>query len=131
MCTEFCNGGELKTLLNKNKVQPETWVRFYAAEVVLALQHMHAHGVMHRNLKTENILIDRDGHIRLTDFGVAKGAEQGNKLGKKNTMNQGTLEYLAPEMVKSFDSYGPSGDFYMLGLVIYEMLNKGKNPFFT
>ena len=73
MCMEFCNGGELFTLLVNNKFWPEHFVAFYAAEVILALDYMHKNGVMHRDLKSENVLIDRDGHVRLTDFGVSKG----------------------------------------------------------
>ena len=72
MCMEFCSGGELFTLLVNGKIWSEDKVSFYAAELILALEYMHAHGVMHRDLKSENVLIDRRGHVKLTDFGVSK-----------------------------------------------------------
>jgi serine/threonine protein kinase len=58
MCMEFCNGGELFTLLISEPAWPEARVKFYAAEIVLALEYMHSNGVMHRDLKSENVLID-------------------------------------------------------------------------
>jgi len=58
MCMEFCNGGELFTLITSEDRWPESRVQFIAAEIVLALDYMHKHGVMHRDLKSENILID-------------------------------------------------------------------------
>jgi serine/threonine protein kinase len=75
MGMEFCNGGELFTLITSNyKIKNvEEKAKFYSAEVVLALEYMHDNGVMHRDLKTENILISSDGHVKLTDFGVSKG----------------------------------------------------------
>jgi serine/threonine protein kinase len=78
-------------------------------------------------VKPENILIDSDGHVRLTDFGLSKGG-----LEENNGMTEsfcGTTEYLAPEIIKD-KQYGVSVDWYSLGLVVYEMIS-GMNPFKT
>ena len=128
MCMEFCNGGELFTLLTNMERWPESYARFYAAEIILALGYMHANGVMHRDLKSENLLMDRHGHLKLTDFGVSKGNIKDLKTGRTRTLMKGTIEYIAPEMITE-DEYGFSVDFYSLGLVIYEMLSAGEHPF--
>ena len=72
MVMEFMPGGDLVTL-TLNYDLPEKWVRFYTAEVVLALDAIHSMGFIHRDIKPDNILIDRDGHIKLTDFGLCTG----------------------------------------------------------
>ena len=71
---EFVNGGELFFHLHRLNRRPftEERARFYAAQIVLALEHMHSEGVVYRDLKPENILIDSDGYLRLTDFGLSK-----------------------------------------------------------
>jgi PAS domain S-box-containing protein len=70
---EYCSGGELYALMNRmpNKRLPESWVKFYTAEVLLALQYLHLNGFMYRDLKPENILIHSSGHIKLTDFDLS------------------------------------------------------------
>jgi serine/threonine protein kinase len=65
-------GGELLFHLKRKKKFPETYTRFYTAEIVLALEELHRNGVVYRDLKPENILFDGDGHIKLADFGLAK-----------------------------------------------------------
>ena len=72
MVMEFMPGGDLVTLTSTYDV-PETWARFYTAEVVLALNAIHSMGFIHRDIKPDNILIDLDGHIKLTDFGLCTG----------------------------------------------------------
>jgi len=99
MCMEFCNGGELFTLLINEHPWPEKRVQFVAAEIVLALEYMHENGVMHRDLKSENVLIDAEGHVKLTDFGVSKGNINCKVTGRTRTKMKGTVEYVAPEMI--------------------------------
>ena len=92
--------------------------------MVLALESLHNQGVVYRDFKPENILIDRDGYIRLTDFGLSKIGM--NEDGRTKTFC-GTLEYMAPEMIKN-DNYNNSVDWFAFGLVLFEMLT-GKSPF--
>jgi serine/threonine protein kinase len=124
---EFINGGELFHHLKKETRFTEDRARFYAAEIVLALEYLHSQGVVYRDVKPENILIDAEGHIRLTDFGLSKAGllEQGGRT----ESFCGTTEYLAPEIIAS-QSYGFSVDWYSMGLVLFEMLS-GFNPFKT
>ena len=125
---EFVNGGELFFHLKQVRGGfSEDRARFYAGEIVLALEYLHKSGVVYRDLKPENILIDAEGHIRLTDFGLSKsGLDQGN--GRTESFC-GTPEYLAPEIVRD-KHYGFSVDWYSFGLVLYEMMT-GINPFKT
>ena len=90
---------------------------------------MHENGVIHRDLKLENVMISKDGHVKLTDFGASKANVQKNNFdGRTTTMLRGTIIYAAPEMFES-DEIGFSVDYYSLGLVIYGMLTQGEQPF--
>ena len=94
------------------------------------MRHMHSQGVIFRDLKPENLLIDKKGHIRLADFGLAKQNEQG--MGKKDFKAQsfcGSPAYLPPEMLKK-QGVSKSGDVYQIGVVLYEML-VGIPPFYN
>lgn len=71
---EFLQGGDLMTLLMRKDVLSEDESRFYIAETILAIESVHKHNYIHRDLKPDNILLDRDGHIKLTDFGLCKHA---------------------------------------------------------
>mmetsp|Transcript_21094 Transcript_21094/g.3421 ORF Transcript_21094/g.3421 Transcript_21094/m.3421 type:complete len:81 (+) Transcript_21094:339-581(+) len=72
MVMDFVNGGELFYHIKKSKQFSEERTRFYAAEIILALEQLHKVGIIYRDLKPENVLLDREGHIRLTDFGLSK-----------------------------------------------------------
>jgi serine/threonine protein kinase len=123
---EFINGGELFYHLKKDTRFDENRAKFYCAELVLALEYLHEQGVVYRDVKPENILIDSEGHIRLTDFGLSKA---GLKPDDQTESFCGTTEYLAPEIISN-TSYGFSVDWYSTGLVLFEMLS-GFNPFKT
>jgi len=125
---EFVNGGELFYHLRQHKGGfGEERARFYAAEIVSALEYLHKSGVVYRDLKPENVLIDSEGHVRLTDFGLSKGGLESNDGLTESFC--GTPEYLAPEIIRDRE-YGYSVDWYSFGLVLYEMLT-GMNPFKT
>lgn len=94
---DFLNGGELFFHLRKESKFTEARTRFYAAEIILALGCLHSNGIVYRDLKPENVILDSEGHIKLTDFGLSKLAVGGDKL---TYTFCGTPEYLAPEIVK-------------------------------
>eukprot|EP00003_Mantamonas_plastica_P013730 TRINITY_DN2392_c0_g1_i1.p1 TRINITY_DN2392_c0_g1~~TRINITY_DN2392_c0_g1_i1.p1 ORF type:complete len:166 (-),score=33.36 TRINITY_DN2392_c0_g1_i1:865-1362(-) len=112
---DYVPGGELFYHLQQETIFSDERVRFYATEIVLALEHLHKLNIVYRDLKPENILLDRDGHLALTDFGLSKG---GLGFGDKTQTFCGTAEYLAPEMVLG-KAYGFSVDWWSLGLLMY------------
>ncbi|KAG7387252.1 hypothetical protein PHYPSEUDO_014538 [Phytophthora pseudosyringae] len=120
----FVAGGELFHHLHKQGLLLESSAKFYAAEMVLALEHLHSKGIIHRDLKPENVLLGADGHIRLTDFGLAK--EMADEDGSTSTMC-GTNEYMPPEMIRR-KAYNQAVDWWALGALIYEMVT-GYPPF--
>jgi serine/threonine protein kinase len=72
MILDYCPGGDLSEYLSKREIFDEKEMKFFAAEIILAIEYVHSLGVIYRDLKPENILINSDGHIKLTDFGLAK-----------------------------------------------------------
>ena len=122
---EYAQGGELFTRMLTEGMFPEETAAFYMAEMILALNHLHhTVGVVYRDLKPENCLLDADGHLLLTDFGLSKVAVDGDYHCRSMT---GTLEYMAPEVVQR-QSYGPEVDWWSFGVLGFEML-VGNSPF--
>uniref|UniRef100_A0A7S1PDU8 Non-specific serine/threonine protein kinase n=3 Tax=Percolomonas cosmopolitus TaxID=63605 RepID=A0A7S1PDU8_9EUKA len=118
MVMEFVNGGELFFHLKKEKRFAPDRVRFYAAELFLAILHLHTHNIVYRDLKPENILMRPDGHLCLTDFGLSKILS--DHFGRTHTFC-GTPEYLAPEVLLQ-KGHGKPVDWWSYGILIYEML---------
>jgi len=118
------NGGDLKFHIH-NLGQPgfeEERARFYAAEICCGLQHLHKKRIVYRDLKPENILLDDNGHVRISDLGLAIEVPETNIKGRV-----GTVGYMAPEVVNN-ERYAYSPDWWGLGCLIYEMI-EGKAPF--
>ena len=122
---EFMSGGNLKQQLYKVEFFSEKRTQFYAAEITLAVQFLHEHGILHRDLKLENMLVGSDGHCKVADFGLSK-------LGLfrycKTSTFCGTLHCLAPEVFKNLP-YDHGADWWAVGVMIYEMIT-GHPPFF-
>uniref|UniRef100_A0A673JRL2 non-specific serine/threonine protein kinase n=1 Tax=Sinocyclocheilus rhinocerous TaxID=307959 RepID=A0A673JRL2_9TELE len=112
--------------LSRERVFTEDRARFYGAEIVSALEYLHSKDVVYRDLKLENLMLDIDGHIKITDFGLCKEG-----ITNEATMKTfcGTPEYLAPEVLEDND-YGRAVDWWGLGVVMYEMMC-GRLPFYN
>ncbi|THH07000.1 hypothetical protein EW145_g3687 [Phellinidium pouzarii] len=124
----FVNGGELFYHLQREGKFDENRSRFYAAELLCALEHLHGFNVVYRDLKPENILLDYTGHIALCDFGLCK--LNMSETEKTNTFC-GTPEYIAPELLES-QGYTKTVDWWTLGVLLYEMMaNRTAPPFFS
>lgn len=127
LVTGFMSGGELFYHLQKEGRFDESRAKFYIAELILALQHLHQYDIVYRDLKPENILLDANGHISLCDFGLSKA-----NLTKDQTTNTfcGTTEYLAPEVLLDEAGYTTMVDFWSLGVLVFEMVC-GWSPFYA
>ena len=127
LVTDYMSGGELFWHLQKEGRFVEERAKFYIAELILALRHLHQHDIVYRDLKPENILLDANGHIALCDFGLSKA-----NLAKNDTTNTfcGTTEYLAPEVLLDEQGYTKMVDFWSLGVLVFEMCC-GWSPFYA
>lgn len=121
MVMDYMPGGELYIHLRTHGLMDEPTAKFYVCEIVLALEHLHQNKIIYRDLKPENVLIGKDGHIKLTDFGLSK------KVEKATYTFCGTAEYLAPEIIRG-TGHDMSVDWWALGTLMYEMI-MGKPPF--
>lgn len=127
---EYAQGGELFHHLAQERMFTEEVSAFYMAEMVLALDHLHRNlGVVYRDLKPENCLLDSEGHLLLTDFGLSKVAVTDEESGeaKCDSMGVGTIDYMAPEIVQG-KTYDAAVDWWSLGALGYDLLT-GAPPF--
>ncbi len=117
--TEFLAGGELFALLSDKGRLDEGDTRFYLAEITLALEFLHRNDILYRDLKPENVMLDRGGHIKLIDFGLARGRVH-THAPMRMTMC-GTREYMAPEVSGGYP-YNREADWWTMGALAYEMM---------
>ena len=121
---EYAQGGELFERLRNEHMFPEDTASFYMAEMALALEHLHNDlGVVYRDLKPENCLLDADGHLLLTDFGLSKVAAEGEQCRSMT----GTVEYMAPEVIQE-QEYGAAVDWWSFGILGFDLMT-GSSPF--
>ena len=123
---DYCAGGDLAKHLQYEKRFSEERARFYLCEIILALEDLHKRDIIFRDLKPDNVVLDNEGHAKLTDFGLSKEGVFDSQCAKSFC---GSIAYLAPEMLKK-QGHGKAVDWYLLGVLFYEML-VGIPPFFT
>ena len=123
---EYCPNGDLAKHLLFEKRFSEEKAKFYICEVLLALENLHQRDIIFRDLKPDNVVLDSQGHAKLTDFGLSKEGINDNVITNSFC---GSIAYLAPEMLKK-QGHGKAVDWYLLGVLLYEML-VGITPFFA
>lgn len=123
---EYCKCGNLTECIDHCPSFPKYLRKLYAAEILLALESLHKNDIVYRDLKPDNVVVDLDQHIKLTDFGLSI---QGITKPLQANSFCGSLAYLAPEIIKE-TGHGKSVDWYLFGTLLYE-LSHGTPPFFT
>ena len=122
---EYVEGRTLKEIIDEKGALPPTTSVQIAIRLLSALQHMHKNGIIHRDIKPQNILIHADGHVKVSDFGIARLAGSGTI--SKTDMVMGSVHYFSPEQAQG-QEVTEASDIYSAGVVLYEMLT-GTVPF--
>jgi serine/threonine protein kinase len=122
--TELVSGGSLRRILkHAESIPPELSVKIFL-QILHALGHAHARGVVHRGLKPENVLFDVQGNVRVTDFGISRVVERDQAVIQHVYVGMGSVAYMAPELFVDPNNVGPQTDLYALGIILYEMLSR-------
>jgi serum/glucocorticoid-regulated kinase 2 len=127
MIMDYYAGGCLFFHLRRQRRFSFEQACFYAAELMLAMNYLHSLDIIYRDVKLENVLMDKNGHVHLTDFGLSKEGVNDNFSGAETFC--GTAEYVAPELLQQ-KPYGKAADWWSFGILLYEMI-VGKTPFFS
>ncbi|XP_035231916.1 uncharacterized protein LOC118203737 isoform X3 [Stegodyphus dumicola] len=123
---EYLNGGDLMFHIQQSKKFPEQRAMFYGAEIVSALKFLHKRGIVYRDIKLDNVMLDEQGHVRLVDFGMCQC-----RIYKEECMPFnfcGTPQYICPEIILG-QKYNQSVDWWSFGVLLYEMIT-GRSPFY-
>ena len=118
---EYCEGGSIAKMLINYKSFPENIIRKYTKEMLEGLEYLHAHSIIHRDIKGANILVDRDGICKLSDFGGAKIIKEEMELSRNYSM-KGTPNWMAPEIIRN-NSVSRFSDIWSIGCTVIEMIN--------
>ncbi|KAJ2698955.1 ATP binding [Coemansia sp. IMI 209128] len=126
---EYVSGGSVSSALASFGMFPETLVRTYTAQIIEGLVYLHEQGIIHRDIKGGNVLIDQDGSVKISDFGISKRVDEvvaASKMDRRASL-QGSVFWMAPEVVKD-TKYTVKGDVWSLGCLVIEMMT-GTHPF--
>lgn len=125
LAMEYCGGKDLSWHLDKLGHLSEERTKLWIAEIILAIEYLHSKDIIYRDLKPSNVMVSSDGHIKLTDFGLAKEGVIGMDYARTFW---GSPAYLAPELIKD-RKFNKSSDIYQIGVLMFELLT-GKPPFY-